>query len=165
MNGSGEAGGIEAVGIGGLLRQARLARGLSVQEAADLAEVSPSRISQVERAETAGTLQLDTLDRFAGALGYRFAYELVPAASPEVDHDLPVLAAEAVGGPYRSGTLRVTEQGSPFEDLIARGLAVPATRSLRDLPPPMPLSPEAIERLGGRTVSELLIEERESYTL
>jgi hypothetical protein len=28
----------------------------------------------------------------------------------------------------------------------------------------VPLSPEDIERLGGRTVSELLIEERESYT-
>jgi len=156
----------DAGGIGGLLRHARLARGLSVQEAADLAEVSASRISQVERAETAGTLQLDTLDRFAGALGYRVAYELVPAASREADAvgaDLPVLAAEGVGGPYRPGPLRATEQGSPFEDLIARGLAVPATRSLRDLPPPIPLSPEALERLGGRTVSELLIEERESY--
>lgn len=155
--------GTEVGGIGGLLRHARIARGLSVQEAADLAEVTPSRISQVERAEAAGTLQLDTLDRFAGALGYRVAYELIPSPSAE-EAALPALAAEAVGGPYRSGALRATDQGSPFEDLIARGLAVPATRSLRDLPPPMPLSPEAIERLGGRTVSELLIEERESYT-
>jgi transcriptional regulator with XRE-family HTH domain len=162
MNTSDEAG-----GIGGLLRHARLARGLSVQEAADLADVSPSRISQVERAETAGTLQLDTLDRFAGALGYRVAYELVPAASPEAavaGAGLPVLAAEAVGGPYRPGPLRASEQGSGLEDLVVRGLAVPATRSLRDLPPPIPLSPEALERLGGRTLSELLIEERESYT-
>ena len=160
MNGSDGTG--EA---GGLLRQARLARGLSVQEAADLAEVSPSRISQVERAETAGTLQLDTLDRFAGALAYRVAYELVPTASPEADDRLPVLAAEAVGGPYRPGPRRAREHGSGFEDLIARGLAVPATRSLRDLPPPMPFTAEDMERLGGRTVSELLIEERESYTL
>lgn len=160
MNGPEETG-----EIGGLLRQARLARGLSVQQAADLAEVSPSRISQVERAETAGALQLDTLDRFAVALGYRVAYELVPSASPETEDDLPVLAAEAVGGPYRPGPLRAREQGSGFEDLIARGLAVPATRSLRGLPPPMKLSPEDMERLGGRTVSELLIEERESYTL
>lgn len=160
MNGSDEA-----ATVGGLLRQARLARGLSVQEAADLAEVSPSRISQVERAEAAGTLQLDTLDRFATALGYRVAYELVPSVPTEEDDHLPVLAAEAVGGPYRPDPLRAREQGSGFEDLIARGLAVPATRSLRDLPPPMPLSPEAVERLGGRTVSELLIEERESYTL
>ena len=159
MNGSHEAG-----EVGGLLRHTRLARGLNVQEAADLAEVSPSRISQVERAETAGTLQLDTLDRFAGALGYRVAYELVPAASPEAGDVLPFLAAEAVGGPYRPGTLRARDQGSPFEDLSARGLAVPARRSLRDLPPPVPLSAEEIERLGGRTVSELLIEERESYT-
>lgn len=160
MNGSDEA-----ATIGGLLRHARLARGLSVQEAADLADVSPSRISQVERAETAGTLQLDTLDRFAGALGYRVAYELVPATSYEADDHLPVLAAEAVGGPYRPGPLRAREEGSGFEDLIARGLAVPAKRSLRDLPPPMPFTAEDMERLGGRTVSELLIEERESYTL
>ena len=155
----------EPDGIGGLLRLARLARGLSVQEAADLAEVSPSRISQVERAETTGALQLDTLDRFAGALGYRVAYELVPAVSSETDGDgPPVLAAEGVGGPYRPGPLRAKEQGTGLEALIARGLAIPARRSLRDLPPPTPLSPEDIERLGGRTVSELLIEERESYT-
>jgi transcriptional regulator with XRE-family HTH domain len=159
MDGTDEAG-----GIGGLLRRARLARGLSVQEAADLAEVSPSRISQVERAETTGTLQLDTLARFAGALGYRAAYELVPSTSPQVDDDLPVLAAEAVGGPYRRGPLRGGERGSGLEELVARGLAVPARRSLRDLPPPMQLSPEGIQRLGGRTVSDLLIEERESYT-
>ncbi len=161
--------GSEPAGIGGLLRHVRLARGLSVQEAADLAEVSPSRISQVERAETTGTLQLDTLDRFAGALGYRVAYELLPVVSPvvssETDGDeLPVLAAEGVGGPYRRGPLRAKEQDTGLEALIARGLAVPARRSLRDLPPPAPLSPEDIERLGGRTVSELLIEERESYT-
>jgi transcriptional regulator with XRE-family HTH domain len=155
----------EPAGIGGLLRHVRLARGLSVQEAADLAEVSPSRISQVERAETTGTLQLDTLDRFAGALGYRVAYELLPVVSSETDGDeLPVLAAEGVGGPYRRGPLRAKEQDTGLEALIARGLAVPARRSLRDLPPPTPLSPEDIERLGGRTVSELLIEERESYT-
>jgi transcriptional regulator with XRE-family HTH domain len=58
MDGTAEAG-----EIGGLLRHARLARGLSVQEAADLADVSPSRICQVERAETAGALQFDTLER------------------------------------------------------------------------------------------------------
>lgn len=163
MDGTAEAG-----EIGGLLRYARLARGLSVQEAADLADVSPSRISQVERAETAGALQLDTLERFAGALGYRVAYELVPSASPDADADadadLPVFAAESVGGPYHRGPLRARDQGSGLEALIARGLATPARRSLRDLPPPTPLSPEDIERLGGRTVSELLIEERESYT-
>ena len=70
----------------------------------------------------------------------------------------------AVGEPDRPDPLPAREQDSLFEDLIARGLAVPATRSLRDLPPPMPLNPEDMERLGGRTVSELLIEERESYT-
>ena len=159
MDGTAEAG-----EIGGLLRHARLARGLSVQEAADLADVSPSRISQVERAETAGALQFDTLERFAGALGYRVAYELVPSASPDADDDLPVFAVESVGGPYHHGPLRARDQGWGLEALIARGLATPARRSLRDLPPPTPLSPEDIERLGGRTVSELLIEERESYT-
>ncbi len=69
-----------------------------------------------------------------------------------------------VGEPDRPDSLPAREQGSPFEDLIARGLAVPATRSLRDLPPPVPLSAEDMERLGGHTVSELLIEERESST-
>jgi transcriptional regulator with XRE-family HTH domain len=154
----------ELAGIGGLLRRARLARGLSVQETADLAEVSPSRISQIERAETAGTLQLDTLDRFAGALGYRVAYELTPATSSEPDGDaLPCLAAEGVGGPYRRGPLQEREKPTGLDALIAEGRAVPAPRSLRDLPPPRPLSAEAAAALSGRTVSELLIEERESY--
>jgi len=149
--------------VAGLLRHARLALGLSVNETADLAGVSPSRISQIERAETAGALQLDTLDRFAGALGYRVSYELVPAASSGPDgRDLPVLVAEGVGGPYHRGPLREKDQPSGLEALIARGLAVPAKRSLRDLPPPRPLSPEALEALGGRTVSDVLIEERES---
>ena len=146
---------------GGLLRLARLARGLNVQQAAELADVSPSRVSQVERAETAGTLQLDTLDRFAGALGYRIAYELVPVA-PQ-GSELPVLAAETVGGPYRRGPLPRPEPLTGIEAMIAAGRAVPGSRSLRDLPPPRPLSAEARAALGGRTVSELLIEERESY--
>ena len=102
--------GTEVAGIDVLLRHPRVARGLSVQEAADLAEVSPSRISQVERVETAGTLQLDTLDRFAGALGYRVAYELIPSLSAE-EAALPALAAEDVGGPYRPGALRAADQG------------------------------------------------------
>lgn len=146
---------------GGLLRLARLARGLSVQQAAELADVSPSRISQVERAETAGTLQLDTLDRFAGALGYRVAYELVPIAPG--DTEAPVLGAETVGGPYRRGPLPGQEPLTGLDAMIAAGRAVPASRGLRDLPPPRPLSAEALAALGGRTVSELLIEERESY--
>ena len=70
---------------GGLLRLARREQGLTVQEVAERAGVTPSRISQVERAEIEGTLQLDTLDRFATALGYQLRYELVPDGEERAD--------------------------------------------------------------------------------
>jgi prevent-host-death family protein len=63
----------------------------------------------------------------------------------------------------------VTERGAPvarltplegrpasvLEQMIADGRATPATRSIRDLPPPMPLPP------GGRPLSEILQEMRD----
>jgi transcriptional regulator with XRE-family HTH domain len=142
---------------GGLLRLARSERGLTAQEVAERAGVSPSRISQVERAEIDGTLQLDTLDRFAAALGYRLRYELVHA-----DEHAAMLASESVGGPYRVSPPSEARSLSGLESMIADGRATPARLRIRDLPPPVQLSDAERAALGGRTVSEMLIAERDA---
>ena len=141
---------------GGLLRLARQEHGSTAQEVADGAGVSPSRISQVERAEIDGTLQLDTLDRFASALGYHLRYELVPT-----DPHAAVLAAESLGGPYRVSPPSEARSLTGLEAMIADGRAVPARLRIRDLPPPVELTDEERAALGGRSISELLIAERE----
>lgn len=141
---------------GGLLRLARREHGLTVQDVAERAGVTPSRISQVERAEIDGTLQLDTLDRFATALGYQVRYELVPE-----DSHGPVLASETVGGPYRVSPQSAVRSLSGLEAMIADGRATPARMRIRDLPPPVALTDEERAALGGRSVSEMLIAERE----
>jgi transcriptional regulator with XRE-family HTH domain len=141
---------------GGLLRLARIEHGFTAQEVAERAGVSPSRISQVERAELDGTLQLDTLDRFATALGYRLRYELVPA-----DEHAAVLASESLGGPYRVSPPSEARSLTGLEAMIADGRATPARMRIRDLPPPVPLTDEERAALGGRSVSEMLIAERE----
>jgi len=142
---------------GGLLRHARRELDLTVHDVAVRAGVTPSRISQVERAEVEGALQIDTLDRFAAALGYRLRYELVPA-----DQHLSMLASEAVGGPYRVGPSAAAGSTSGIDAMIASGRAIPAARSLRELPLPKPLSDAQRAALGGRSVSELLVAEREA---
>ncbi|GEM_PF-2125698 len=144
----------------GLLRTARTARGLTVRAAADLAGVSGSRVSQVERSEVDGSLRLDTLRRFATALGYRVRIELLP--DPDRAGTLPVLAAEVMGG-YVAVRRPPTE--SPEEVLArlrAEGVLRPATGDLGELPPPAPMTERLREALGGRTLSEVIIADREA---
>ncbi len=166
---------IDPHGPGGLLRHARRGRGLTVQEVAERAGVTPSRISQVERAEVEATLQLDTLDRFASALGYRLRYELVrepgrepgrdTGREPGRDEELPpMLAAESVGGPYRVGSPSEAVPRSGLAAMIADGRATPARRRVSDLPPPVRLTDAQLAAIGGRTVSALLMEERAADT-
>ncbi len=142
---------------GGLLRLARREQGLTVQEAAERAGVTPSRISQVERAEIEGTLQLDTLDRFATALGYQLRYELVPDGDRH-----PMLASESIGGPYRVGPSDEAGPRAGLDAMIAAGRATPARRRISELPPPVPLTDEQRAAIGGRSVSQLIIDEREA---
>lgn len=142
---------------GGLLRLARREQGLTVQEVAERAGVTPSRISQVERAEIEGTLQLDTLDRFATALGYQLRYELVPDGDRH-----PMLASESIGGPYRVGPSDEAGPRAGLDAMIAAGRATPARRRISELPPPVPLTDEQRAAIGGRSVSQLIIDEREA---
>lgn len=145
--------------LGGLLRHARRELGLTVQDVADRAGVTPSRISQVERAEVEGALQLDTFDRFATALGYRLRYELVPD-----ERHLPMLASESVGGPYRVGSPGEAGSLTGLASMIADGRATPARRRISDLPPPVRLTDAQRAAIGGRSVSDLIIEERGADT-
>ena len=142
---------------GGLLRLARREQGLTVQEVAERAGVTQSRISQVERAEIEGTLQLDTLDRFATALGYQLRYELVPDGERH-----PMLASESIGGPYRVGPSDEAGPRAGLDAMIAAGRATPARRRISELPPPVPLTDEQRAAIGGRSVSQLIIDEREA---
>lgn len=142
---------------GGLLRLARREQGLTVQEVAERAGVTPSRISQVERAEIEGTLQLDTLDRFATALGYQLRYELVPDGERH-----PMLASESIGGPYRVGPSDEAGPRAGLDAMIAAGRATPARRRISELPPPVPLTDDQRAAIGGRSVSQLIIDEREA---
>jgi transcriptional regulator with XRE-family HTH domain len=142
---------------GGLLRLARREQGLTVQEVAERAGVTPSRISQVERAEIEGTLQLDTLDRCATALGYQLRYEFVPDGERH-----PMLASESIGGPYRVGPSDEAGPRAGLDAMIAAGRATPARRRISELPPPVPLTDEQRAAIGGRSVSQLIIDEREA---
>jgi transcriptional regulator with XRE-family HTH domain len=142
----------------GLLRHAREQRGLNVTEAAQAAGVTPTRISQVERAETAGAVQLSTLERFARSLGYELRYQLVPCQPAE---GLPTLAAEGIGG-YVTVRRPPVDAQRWVDRLVEQGQLTPARRQLSDLPIPSPLTPEERDALGGRTLREWLIEDREA---
>ena len=65
----------------------------------------------------------------------------------------PTVDPEPLGG-HRSG----------LAAMIADGRATPARRRLSDLPPPVQLTDIQRADIGERTVSELLIEEREADT-
>jgi predicted DNA-binding mobile mystery protein A len=62
----------------GWVRAIREALGMSTTELAKRMGVVQSRISSVERAEAAGTIKLDTLQRAADALDCDLVYFLVP---------------------------------------------------------------------------------------
>ncbi len=62
-------------------------------------KVTPSRVSQIERAEVSGSIQLSTLIRAAEALECRLVYALVPDASLDdiVMRRAGIKAAEQLG--------------------------------------------------------------------
>jgi len=66
---------------GKLIEQAREKRGLSTRELAQKVGVSQPRVIQVQNAGE--TLNLTTLVKFAGALGYRLRLEFVPEEGGE----------------------------------------------------------------------------------
>ena len=62
--------------IGVLLRQAREKAGLTQQEVAERLETKKSAISRIEN--SAGSLRLSTLERYARAIGWQLSLELRP---------------------------------------------------------------------------------------
>lgn len=68
--------GYEDFKIGVLLRQAREKAGLTQEEVADRLETKKSAISRIEN--SAGSIRLSTLERYAQALGWQLFLELRP---------------------------------------------------------------------------------------
>jgi transcriptional regulator with XRE-family HTH domain len=62
--------------IGVLLRQARERAGLTQEEVADRLETKKSAISRIEN--SAGSIRLSTLERYARAIGWQLSLELRP---------------------------------------------------------------------------------------
>jgi HTH-type transcriptional regulator/antitoxin HipB len=68
--------GYEDFKVGVLLRQARERAGLTQEEVAKRLETKKSAISRIEN--SAGSIRLSTLERYARALGWQLALELRP---------------------------------------------------------------------------------------
>jgi HTH-type transcriptional regulator/antitoxin HipB len=62
--------------IGVLLRQAREKAGLTQEDVADRLETKKSAISRIEN--SAGSIRLSTLERYAQAIGWQLSLELRP---------------------------------------------------------------------------------------
>jgi|SRR5947209_2037820 len=62
--------------VGVLLRQAREQAGLTQEEVAERLETKKSAISRIEN--SAGSIRLSTLERFARAIGWQLSLELRP---------------------------------------------------------------------------------------
>lgn len=60
------------------VRQVRKRQGLKGFELADLLDVSPARVSVIEKDEARGALTLKMMDKVAKAMGCRFEYQIVP---------------------------------------------------------------------------------------
>jgi HTH-type transcriptional regulator / antitoxin HipB len=68
--------GYEDFKIGVLLRQARERAGLTQEEVAERLETKKSAISRIEN--SAGSIRLSTLERYAQAIGWQLSLELRP---------------------------------------------------------------------------------------
>jgi len=66
--------------VGALLRQAREQAGLTQEEVAEKLETKKSAISRIEN--SAGSIRLSTLERFARAIGWQLSLELKPPQKP-----------------------------------------------------------------------------------
>lgn len=68
--------GYEEFKVGVMLRQARERAGLTQEEVAARLETKKSAISRIEN--SAGSIRLSTLERFARAIGWQLSLELKP---------------------------------------------------------------------------------------
>src|SRR5271154_3759695 len=65
----------------GWIRAIRDSLGMTTQQLAKRLDMSQSRVIAIEKAEQAGTLKLNTLERAADALGCQLVYTLMPKES------------------------------------------------------------------------------------
>lgn len=69
----------------GWIRNVRLALGMSGVDLARRMGISPSRVSQLERAEPTGEIKVTTLERAADAMGCDVVYVFVPRPGSAAD--------------------------------------------------------------------------------
>jgi len=104
----------------GWVRAIRDALGMSSRQLAARMNVSQPAITQLERSEAAGAIQLNTLRRAADALDCELVYALVPRVSLDdtVRKRATEIARAQVGNVDR--TMRLEGQGLSAEQLSAR---------------------------------------------
>ena len=70
---------------GGWLHTVRQALGLSLKSVAEVLNLSPQAIHQVEKSEANGTISLKQLEAVAGAMDCRLVYVLIPRREILID--------------------------------------------------------------------------------
>jgi HTH-type transcriptional regulator/antitoxin HipB len=73
--------GYEDFKVGALLRQAREQAGLTQDQVAKRLETQKSAISRIEN--SAGSIRLSTLERYAQAIGWQLSLDLRPRKGPD----------------------------------------------------------------------------------
>lgn len=66
------------------IRQMRKKQGLKGFQLAERMQVSPARISMLEKDEARGAVTLKMMQRAAQAMGCRFEYRIIPQSSSEM---------------------------------------------------------------------------------
>ncbi|MFN3948912.1 helix-turn-helix domain-containing protein [Microbacterium sp.] len=109
--------------LGAHLRGLRKARGLTLTQLAEAAELSHPFLSQLERGLARPSMA--SLERLARALGTSRVELIAGSEPPRADHDAQpsfVAAGEGVIGPYAEGTARLLAEGPRrFEPLEFTG--------------------------------------------
>jgi predicted DNA-binding mobile mystery protein A len=108
----------------GWIKAIRQTLGMTVAALAARMGVSPPRLSQIERSEVSGGIQMRTLERAAAALNCRLFYVLVPAEPLE---DMVQRQARARAGSFMAMrgdlALGTDEAVEPYpDDLVSRAM-------------------------------------------
>jgi predicted DNA-binding mobile mystery protein A len=111
----------------GWIKAVRDALGMSTYELGSRLGVRAARVTQIERAEVAGTLRLASLERTAEALGCELCYALVPKEPLEqmVRRQAFAKAAAALGASTThdvGGRADGEEEGALLADVMAEQL-------------------------------------------
>lgn len=106
--------------VGGIIRHAREAKGLSQRELSALAEVSEKQLHNVERG---ANTSIDFLERVARVLGVQFTIGELATANPQVDRAKRLVDGLNVGG--ESATIELL---ATLTSIVVHAAELSATR-------------------------------------